>query len=162
MMTKSKIIPLFIVGFVCVVSVSAKAEPLKLTVEQALNISSALMALDGQERSIKENDKDRVIKTPYQFSGSTRLIIARDMAVLNEVAKTYNDARIALVNQFAIDGKIEPNSDNEKKFTIEMKKIIATEQDINLTKIKAADLNLDSNQIPGTVLALLNPILDDK
>lgn len=152
----------FILGFVGTSIAASMPETITLTIEQSLNISSALMSLDGQEKIIKDGDKEKSVKVPYQLSGNTRLAIAKNMTKLNEIAKSYNDARTALVGQFSVDGKIEPNSDNEKKFTIEMKKVIATEQHLDLTKIKISDLNLDANQIPGTVLALLNPILDDK
>ena len=143
----------------------ALAEPVSLSVAQALGISGALNALDSHDQVIKDGSVEKVVKVPYQLSGQVRLAIAQDLTKLKAVVADFQTARNGKIAELAPDGKtIPPGSDLEQKFGRELTEMLGVKQDLDLTKLSVKDLGLESanNPIPPSVLSELSPLLLDK
>lgn len=135
--------------------VARAAEP-DLTVEQALNISAALRSLDTYEAKDKDG---KYYAASYTFSGVTRMAIAVDLEKTSSVLKTYQATVNEVIRKLSGGGaKVPP--ERMAEFNTETTKMLAAPAGISLTRIKQADLKLDENPIPGSVLGLLLPIID--
>lgn len=131
-----------------------KAEP--LTVEQALNVATGL----GQLTSIDGVDKEgKPTKTYYKFSPDLRLLIAVDIDIGRSVQTQFQNANNALVMQLS-DGNPPVPPEKMSAYNVELVKMMAAPARATFHRIKAADLKLDENPIPASVLSLIIPILD--
>ncbi len=145
----------------------------KITVLQATQLSTALRNLDGHMVVVKQNGADATLMIPWDFgSGVLRLRIANDIAIVDDVLKRAEEARLGIVRELlkkfeartgekATDLKAgTPEFDEFQKQYLEMiAQPAGGSQD--LARIKASELKLDRNEIPVTVLSALRPILDD-
>lgn len=140
----------------------------KVTVEQADRILNALAALDGYQKVVKDGGQDKVVLVAYELSGNTRKLIAKDIDILTPVLRQYGKVRQGLVKQF-FNRDVLPASGSEefqkmaqtdtfKKLTDEVQKQLDAPVDEEVQKISDADLKLDTNPIPPSVLAALSPI----
>ena len=138
------------------------AEPLRLTVEQALDLLAGLTALDGHEELVGEGKQQQKIVVPYTLGGPLRQAIFHDITATKPVAADFQNARNAVVIELSKGaGKLDPGSPESAKLALQTQAMMAQPVDLKLDRIKLADLKLDSNPIPGTVLAQLAPILDE-
>jgi hypothetical protein len=129
------------------------------TVGDAIALSQALSQLDGQKK-IVDHGKDipaEVVVVPYEFSGPVRFALADDLAALQVPLKAFDDAKQALAKQYPSDS----NGKLSEKFLVEANAALAQPVDLKLKQIKRADLQLDRNPIPLSVLAALSPVLVD-
>jgi len=129
-------------------AVVSKADVLKLNFVEQSALIQALAALDGSSKLDASNNR---VQVPYDFSGSTRLIIAKDITALRA---SITIVQTAVKNAGIVDGMKE--TDAQKK-TLE--EILNTKSDVPLTKLTESDLRVDVNPIPGTVLSSLTPII---
>jgi hypothetical protein len=142
--------------------------PKPITVAQALNLLVALRNLDGHLVVAKQNGSEGTVMVPWEFgSGALRLAIAHDIDVLTPNEKIVTDTRKAIFKEVAKGAS--PGTNEFKPGTPEAEDFARQFQDAmtapavgasELTHIKAADLKLDKNEIPVTVLSALKPILD--
>lgn len=131
---------------------------MKLTTRAALNVAAGLRALDGYERTAKDGDRERVIKEFYKIGGGLRLSIAVSLNKLDALQQAQQQAYSGLAMAAADDkGQIPPEKVAELAKT--QNEMLDAEQDIDLGVIDPADLKLDENPIPVTVLSLIQPIL---
>lgn len=138
---------------------SARAEPAKLTIGQCLTILSGLNALDGKQEMTKDGT---AITTAYQFgSAKLRLAIQQNVARLNDLQQGLQKVQQEMFREVAGDAtEIKPNT---PEFIRYQKMVLDAQQqpcNIELQRISAADLKLDKNEIPGSVLGALDKILD--
>ncbi len=138
----------------CSGAVAADNPP--VTVEQALNISAGLRALDSYQARDKEG---KPYASPYNFSGVTRMNIATNIDRVGAVLKTYQ-ATLNEVIKTMSGGTGTVPGDKMANYNVEVLKMLAAPAGVSLAKIKEADLKLDENPIPGSVLGLLLPIID--
>jgi hypothetical protein len=129
-----------------------------LTVEQVVVVANGLAQLDGYEKVVKDGAQEKVVKVPYNFGGGLRWSIAGNLEKGRAVAKRYEDSRKAVFDQMAKDGKIP--AEKEQVFTDELRKILDKPADIQLDHFKRDELKTQENPIPGSVLSLLLPIVD--
>lgn len=130
-----------------------------LTLQQAIDVRAALLALDNYQAQDKDG---RAIALPYKFSGPTRMAIARNLARANEAYQALQTANNALVAQFS-GGAQQVPADKMSAYTTEINKVLQGPADVGaMVKISEADLDLATNPIPGSVLAALVPILEAK
>jgi hypothetical protein len=136
--------------------VMAFSEAPRLTVEQVVNISKGLAQLD----CLKDVTGDKEVCHPYKFSGATVLAIANDLAKTRAVLQVYQDAHNRLLATLRdATGKLPPN--REIEFVQEDRKIADSPANIELNHIKWAELKVGTeNQIPPSVIALIQPIID--
>lgn len=131
---------------------------MKLTLQMALAIAAGLRGLDGSDRIVKDGERERVIKEYYKLGGGLRLLIAKNLNLLDIQQTLYQKARAELVQTMLDDtGEIPKNRIAE--FLAEERKMLATESEIDLAIIRSGELNLDTNPISVTTLSLIQPIL---
>lgn len=148
----------------------AAAETAKpvLTIGQALGILSAARSLDGRMVMVKQNGQDAAIMQPWDFgSGSLRVRILKTIAALEPNVKIEEDARRKIVTE--ILAGMPPGTTEIKSGTPEYTKFLEQREQMlkepavggdQVYTIKASELRLDRNEIPISVLAGLEPILD--
>jgi hypothetical protein len=151
----------------------AQARP-PLTVSDALNMLLAHKALDGRQVVAKQNGQDVVVVVPWEFnSGVLRVRVARNVAALSEVEKLADEARLAIIKE--VLKQAPPDKNGRQPATLapgsaEMDEFLRQYTEVlkepakgseQLARIKVADLRLDRNEIPVTVLSALLPILDE-
>ncbi len=135
------------------------ADQPKLTILDCQTILSGLNALDGRPEMSKDGS---VVHLSYQFgSAKLRLTIQQNIAALLAVQADFEKVRMAIFKEIAGDApEIKPSSPEAARF----QKMIGDAQAVTcpaqLQRINAADLKLDKNEIPGSVLASLDKILD--
>jgi hypothetical protein len=142
-------------------------EPGKITVRDAVALSTALHNLDGRLVVIKQNGVDATVMIPWTFdSGRLRLRIASDLSIADAVVKTANDAQSAIFKEVTkkygvleLKAGTPERADYDAQIEQLMSAPAAGTQD--LARIKASELKLDVNEIAISVLSALHPILDD-
>lgn len=144
--------------------VGAFADNGVLTVRQSLQALQGLKGLDGRQVVVKMNGQDTAIMKHWDFgSGALRLAIANDLSILTQVEQTTEKARISLIKSIAKDGSltIEPNTREYAEFLRQWEQILDQPAPSTgaITKINVKELKLDVNEIPGTTLSALIPIL---
>lgn len=149
------------------------AELGKITVQEVQPLSTALRNLDGHMVIIKQNGADNIVMQPWEFgSGSLRLRIANNISITDHSLKLIEEARLGIVKEGLKKLKARTGEDateikpgtpefdeSQKQFTEFLAEAAPGTQD--LSRIKAAELRLDKNEIPVTVLSALKPIMDD-
>jgi hypothetical protein len=146
--------------------VSFSADAPKLRARDAMALAQALRELDGRKQVVKVNGQDTIVVTPWEFgSGSLRLRIANDLAILSAVEQQMTTIRAAIFREVTKGGSqtdIPPGSPEAaafmKQFEDALNQPAAGTQD--LARIKASELRLDRNEIMPSVLEGLRPILD--
>src|SRR5207253_553833 len=111
--------------------ISTKHEDqMKLTMEQVLTIAAGLRALDGLERIVKDGERERVVREPYQLGGGLRLAIARNLNRLDAAQSAYQKARSDLVFAMAdANGQLSPARMAE--FAFEERKMLGAEEEFD-------------------------------
>jgi hypothetical protein len=138
------------------------AEPIKLKVVDVISLNQALSLLDGAQKVVPQGDAPaKIVIVPYDFSGKTRWAIAQNLIALQPHAKAADDARNALVKQIGGEAGGIKADDAAKiaKFTVAYNELLIQPVTVELTKIPLADLKLDINALPPSVLAILSPII---
>lgn len=137
-----------------------------ISVRDAIGLAAALRSLDGHTVILKQDGKDVPTMVTYEFgSGSLRLRIASDLAILVAVEKQLEEARRSVVREILRSrgvASIDPGTPAYEDFTKQMEAILdqpaaGTE---GLARIKGSELHLDKNEIPVTTLAAMAPVLD--
>jgi hypothetical protein len=132
----------------------------------------AMRALDGRVAIVKQNGVDVAVAQPWEFaSGALRLRIAKNTTALAEVEKALEDTRQAIVRELLknvppdADGKpaaaIPQGSPQWEDLQRQFGEALNAPSRVLLMRIKASELKLDRNEIPGTALSAMAPILDD-
>lgn len=139
---------------------------MNLKTRHAIELYSALNALDGYFKPVKDGDREcGKINVPYKFSGSLRRIIFRNIAKLKIEIEAYNAASQAMFKEVAgeRDSLDEKNPEEAKLLAVYRSRVnvLADEEiSVDLQRITEDALALDDNAIPGSVLAALDPIID--
>lgn len=116
----------------------------------------AYAALDGQQIPVQTSDKNtRIILQPYNFSGSVRIKIAKNIFNLKLALEPINSAlreagKAAHANS---DGTIP--TEFVAGYLVARDEILRELNEVNLVELTASDLNLDENKIPATLLSVL-------
>jgi hypothetical protein len=139
-------------------STAAQAESVSLTVQQTRELYVALSSLDGYEKIVKDGASEKVVKTPYAFGGGLRLAIGRNLLAVSPTVQVYDKSSRELFTQFA-GGKDKLEGEGLVKFQAEAQKMQDAKASVEVIKIKPAELKLDENPIPGSVIAGLQAIL---
>lgn len=131
---------------------------MKITNRGILEIRQALTALDGHPTpTSSENTKASVYLKPYDFTGSVRFRIGRILSTLNVIAQDIEKASDEVAKKYAVDNIIPAPA--VAAYTQERNNLLDIENDVEITKFTEADLKLDINPIPGSVLSVLNAII---
>lgn len=147
---------------------AASAQAPKLTVQEALSAATALRSLDGRMVIVKKDGVDGAIMIPWEFgSGALRMKIAANLTILARVERDAEDARQKLVAEGLHkmpEGSttIAPGTPEFVEFQKQYVAMMLTPATgvSELQRIKVSELKLDRNEIAGTVIQALGPILD--
>lgn len=138
------------------IAVSLTASTVKVSYTDANNLVASLSALDG---STKLDASNHPVVVAYDFGGPTRLHIAKDIQALREALAPYQEAAKGLMKAEGVADVSKASKDQVEKINAEWAKTIAAPLSVNLDTITSDELKLDTNSIPGTVIAGLSPIL---
>jgi hypothetical protein len=134
---------------------------MKITTQSALTLRAALPALDGLDKAVEVNGKTALVKKPFKFSGKTRLKIARNLRACEQVFLDYDAARAGLVRELADGGESVP-AEKLSQFHQQHAALLQEPQEVALTPLREEDLNLDDNEIPHAVVAvILTHLIED-
>lgn len=141
-------------------SAPLKAEPLKITVEQAWTIFNGLKALDGYQDKLKDGERVTSINVSYKFGPGLRWAVAKNEIALQAVVETYQKAARAQHAELDSTRSLDPNSDAGKSLAEADAKLASEITTVDLVRLKQAEFNLDKNEIPPSVLAAISAIVD--
>lgn len=130
-----------------------------ITIKQALNLHNGVKALSELETG----------RTPIRlvFPGAVRYKLAKNAKVLNEVVEVFQKVRDSLVEKYGTvneetkQSSIDPNGPNWKLFTKEAEQLLSEQEDLNIHTITLAELNLDGNPIPISIIDQIMAIIED-
>jgi len=143
---------------------------LLLNSQDIIFLYNNLAELDGRPTGDITPGKP-VQRVPYSL-GSIVLVQGRDMAELRKVAQDIDTAKKKIessYDSFINESLKEPTGCNGKKLPLDKSKecdekvleLINTKIPVNLSPISAKKLDLDHNNIPGSVISGLTSILTD-
>lgn len=146
-------------AIVCLAFPAFAAETKPLTILDCQNILGGLTALDGHTELSKDNAP---VTVSYQFgSARFRLALQQNIAALNAMQQDFTKSMQGVFKEIAGEAaEIKPGTPEMARYTRQMNDAQALPCAANLTRIKADDLKLDKNEIPGSVLGALDKILD--
>lgn len=153
----------------CSLAAAAMAEErvkMSLTYNQVLEMQQALTALDGEDRAIGSGANERVIKLPYDFSGTFLIAKFHDMTALREDLNAFDAARREIVKKHAGESGQFAQTDGhpseaQLRAEAEIVELAATRHDLLLVKLNLKDFNLDHNRVPGSALSALAPLINE-
>lgn len=143
-------------------SAQVQPEPIKMSLEKAANLLAGLQSLDGWDKVVKDGATERVVHVHYEMSGRLRMLIARDIDTLAPAISAFGKARADILTQAraANAGKLPENDTPEAgKALKEIQGLLDGEEQFSLLKIGEAELKLDANPIPPSVLRQLAPLI---
>jgi hypothetical protein len=136
---------------------------MKLTNRAVVELRQALTALDGVPTPITVEGKTQVYLKNYEFSGSTRFKIGKNLSVLRPLAEVVEKSIDAVIRQYAVpkEGTTDKMIPQEKvaEYNAERETILDIETEVAITKLTEEDLKLDVNAIPGSVLSILSVMM---
>jgi len=140
----------------------------KIIIRDALALQTALQALDGHQVIVKgPNGADAIVTLPWEFGDATlRLKIVNDLNIVVAAIKSAQQVQQALTKEATTKAEVTELKDLKPEDVVVFNKQIedlmtqpaAGTQD--LARIKASELKLGKNEIPGSILSALSPILD--
>jgi hypothetical protein len=156
---------LFVLVALALFGFSAKAEPFKLTILQIANIQQGLSQMDSYPKIVD----GKTVMLPFNFSGSLRMRIGRDIAACRDALTIYNQESRKLFLQMSggkdrlcplpPEGKPDPGCELQFKFNELNADMQNAVQEIGMWGIGEAELKLDENPIPSSALSLIAPII---
>ena len=142
---------------------TAHADKLKLTMQQVIDIQEGLAAIDN---------RDTAGKPLFKLNASVVLRIARNLAATKDLIVIYNKERFKLFQELS-GGKDKlcpdpnpmpkdytPSCPALAKFNARNFEMLNAAMEVNLWKINYAEMKPDENQFQATALMQIMPILD--
>lgn len=137
---------------------------MKLKTGEIIEIYSALLQLDGESISAKNNGADVVIKKPFKFSGKTRWNLAKDITILKKHSEKFNETRDNFIKSLSGGSNQIDQSDKTKlvEFQEQVNAELQKVEDVEgVLKIKIDELKLDENAISSNILSAISLILEE-
>ncbi len=137
------------------------ALPPQMTIRDCLSVLAGLQQLDGHRVIVAASKPNESIETmPYKFPGRLRDAISHDIFVLGTVQQEAQVADRRIQQEVPqIDPKdadaTAKKQQRDAKVADRVDEFVGRSCKVELDKIADADLNLDANEIPGTVLAAI-------
>lgn len=134
-----------------------------LTNAQALTLLMALRGLDSRPVIVKTGTNETTVPIPWEFgSAALRVRISKNVAALEPVEKNIETARNVTQREIGKGKPIPRDTPEWETFVSQMTDLMAQPAGtLDLARIRASELKLDKNEIPGSTLAGLTPIFDD-
>lgn len=137
--------------------------PAELTLNDCLTLLPGLNGLDGRTYVVNAGKAtEQAVTLPYEFGNSRlRLDIARNIAQLVAVQRDADQVRQKIFMEVGKGApEIKPGSPESVEYDRQLRELTARPCGVTLARIKAKDLKLDKNEIPGSVIGALDKILD--
>jgi len=96
-------------------------------------------------------------KDPYKFSGTMRMRNARNLTKVRDVLHVYEAQR----RRFQTEMPAKASPEQEKETQKDLLALSETEHELALETFTEAELQLERNPIPITVLSGIMPLLED-
>jgi len=140
------------------------SETTKLKNRDVQSILKALNALDGRHEVVKvmQNGKEQSVinVVPYRIGGRTRMLCGKWLAAMKAQGELLSKVHDDLVRQYSTpDSPTAVPADKLDAWQDEWEKVLADSFEVSLAKIPMNDLNDEENQLPISVLGVLDPIL---
>jgi hypothetical protein len=139
-----------------------RGEPIKLKGDEVIELNRGLAELDGAFKVVTDprTGKDEKVPVAYEFSGKVRFAIARNLTAIKPVIDSLAKTKQAIGEEIAGKGVIEVKGEAavaafNRKWGDALKEPVT----VDLQRLTESDLNLDRNQIPGTTINALQPIV---
>lgn len=132
-----------------------------LTINDCLLILQGMNAIDQREVVVQAGKpNEQVVRQSYEYgNGALRLAISRNISVLTGVQR---DAQAAQQRIFVevVKGApdIKPGTPEAIEYDRQLRELTSKPCQVDLVRIKDADLKLDRNEIPAAVLSNLDKI----
>lgn len=133
---------------------------MKLLRKEALRLHNAISALDGYEKVVRKNNEDHVARGSYKIASDPLLKLAINGNLLLPVVEAFNRARQKVTMQHADESGEVKGKEAVAAVEAEIQAMLDEQIEIDLKTITPADLKLDENPIPQSVvggLAVLFP-----
>jgi hypothetical protein len=137
---------------------SARAESITLSVNQIIGLQNALSQLDQPYQDTDPAGK--AVSKRYRFELNTRIIFARNLAVLTVIINGIQEQRQQIL-QDALPPSDKKASAKNSELQTKLFKLGDLKESLQLNLLSIADLGLDSNPIPTIMLSELSPIISD-
>lgn len=133
----------------------------KLTMRDCITILAGLTALDGRRVIVGAGKATETAETiPYKFAPKVRGAISRNLFVLGNVQQEVQAANRRAQERIGKGQPITPGSKENIEFDREMNDYLDRPCKAELDHLSEADLKVDENDLPGTVVSALWKILD--
>ncbi len=138
---------------------ASKTKEIVMPLGRFIELANAIAALDGVDRIIKDGANERVQKdtTIYKFGVGFRVAMSRNLTAIKPIVEAYNKELGDLRSQV---GEIKEGSPALARLNDENRRLLAVEQRASLFTFQEAELKLDVNPIPVSVLSGLDPIIE--
>jgi hypothetical protein len=149
--------------------------PTKMTLSIAtiFDLQNALAALDGTTKAVRDGEREIAVRSPYKLGAGLRMAIAKNLYRLKVVTDAYTKAINDTISELSGGGTqlespaafTDPDEKAKAKekwsqFSKEKRELEAEMHEVELITMTEAELKLDDNTIPGTVLMGLCPIVE--
>lgn len=133
----------------------------KMTIQECLSVLAGLQALDGRRVIVSAGKPTEGAETiSYKFSGKLRDTISHNIYQLSQVQQEGQAANRRILNEVGKGNPVAPGSKEAIELDSRLSDYMARPCKADLEHIRDADLRLDENDIPGSVLALIYKIRD--
>ncbi len=136
------------------------------TVQQLNEFYQGFLSLDGQTHILKDEaaKTEKATLVPYKFGGKVRWNIAKNLSILKRHNEDFTKARDGLILELS-NGKgtiDETDKDAITAANTKVQELLATDVEVSgLLGLALDDLNLEANPIPGSIVALLMPLIKE-
>jgi hypothetical protein len=122
--------------------------------DEMLNVKNVL---DGRDRVITEEGKDRVVREAFRFPNSaTYMALAKNQRLVRTEAAEVEECRRKILTSLVKEGdaglSAKDNPAEFAEYVRQHEETLNAEIELPLAAIKAADLNLDVNCIAPSIL----------
>lgn len=140
----------------------AAPPPSTLTVNDCLVILQGLNGLDLHQVVVNQGKpNEQVAMIPFEFgSARLRLTIGHNLAELGAVQRDAQAAQQKIQAEIGKGGEIKPGTPANLELDRQVRDLLTQPCRASIDHIQGADLKLDKNEIPGSVLGALDKILD--
>ena len=137
--------------------------PAEFTMNDCVTILGGLRGLDGFQIVLNAGKpNESAVPQSYKFGNATlRSDIGQDIARLTDIPNQVEKSRQQIFSEIAKGAAdIKPNTAEMTEYSKQLVALGESPCRVTLIRIKAADLKLDVNEIPGTTIAALDKVLD--
>jgi hypothetical protein len=138
------------------------AEPLTRKGSEILDLDRGLAGLDGAFKVVTDprTGKDEKVPVAYEFTGKVRFAIARNLTAIKPAIEALAKAKQAIGEEIGGKGATDIKGDAAiAAFNKKWNEVLNEPVTVDLQRLTESDLNLEKNQIPGTTINALAPII---